>query len=236
MNTGNHFLDSLDAADTGALQPQLKRVELKRDQALAEAGKPLVRIILPIDCVISVIIVMRDGRQVESRTIGRESGFGLLNALGSDLSFESVIVQVAGAAFTLPRNRLADAASRSPTLLRQIVRHAQATIVQAAQSTACNALHDVRQRLCRWLLLTQDRLGRDQLALTQEHLSIMLGVQRTTVTAIASQMQRDGIITYSRGKLTVLDRAALLAGACECYAVIERSAQRTLHPPAPEPA
>ncbi len=230
MESGNHFVDSLAPGDLALLQPHLKAVALKRDESLAEIGRPVRAAFLPIDSIISVITAMRDGRLVESRTIGREGGFGLLHALGSDVSFESVITQVPGRCFVIPAAALASAASHSPTLVRQIVQHAQATIVQAAQWTGCNALHETRERLCRWLLLTQDRLGKDLLPLTQEHLSIMLGVQRTTVTLVASQLQREHLISYSRGRVEILDRSGLKAMACECYAAVEEAVQQVLEP------
>jgi CRP-like cAMP-binding protein len=175
-----------------------------------------------------VVTVMSDGSQVESRTIGREGGYGLLHALGSPYSFERMLVQVGGSAWRAPLPALREAALASPSLARTIVQHAQATIVQTAQNTACNTLHSAEQRLCRWLLLTHDRLGSDVLPLTQEHLSIMLGVQRTTVTAIASQLQERGAISYVRGKITILDRPALERCACECYEAIERGADAIL--------
>ena len=112
-----------------------------------------------------------------------------------------------------------------------VVRHAQASLLQAAQSTACNTLHRAEQRLCRWLLLTQDRLGSDVVPLTQEHLAIMLGVQRTTVTATASQLQERGVIAYSRGKIRVLDREAMKRCACECYEAIQQGASIILQEP-----
>ena len=169
---------------------------------------------------------MRDGRQVESRTIGRESGFGLLHALGSLVSYERVIVQVPGPACRLPVKTLAAAVRTSPTMLEEVARHAQASIIQSAQATACNALHDVEGRMCRWLLMTQDRLMSSQVPLTQEHLSIMLGVQRTTVTAVAQELQEANLISYSRGKIRILSREGLQRRACECYAAIENAAAR----------
>jgi CRP-like cAMP-binding protein len=223
MTTGNHFIDSLDPQDLALIQPNLKPVELKRDDLLTRTGEAVARAVLPVDSIVSVIVDMKDGRQVESRTIGREGGYGLLHALGSDYSYETVIVQVGGGAFAIDRRALTEAARRSPGLTEQIVRHAQSTIVQSARTTGCNALHDVRQRLCRWLLLTQDRLRRDSLPLKQEHLAIMLGVQRTTVTAVASQLQKSGAIRYSRGNVTVLNREALKACVCECYEAIEEA-------------
>ena len=125
---------------------------------------------------------------------------------------------------------LESAAAKSHALTQAIVRHAQATIVQTAQFMACNALHQAPPRLCRWLLMTQDRLGgADILPLTQEHLAIMLAVQRTTVTALAAGLQADGLISYSRGKIRILDRAGLKRRSCECYGVLTESVQRILN-------
>lgn len=224
----NHFLDTLSAAEADVLAPYLKRVKLERDTSLAEAHAPVANVILPVNCVVSVLAVMQDGRAVESRTIGCESGFGLLNAIGSRLSFERVVVQIPGDAWRIPVEAMADAARRSSPLVKHIVRHAQATLLQAAQSTACNSLHTVEQRLARWLLLTHERVSGEVLPLTQEHLSIMLGVQRTTVTAVASEMQGRGWISYSRGRIVIRDHTALQGVSCECYEAIEAAASRVL--------
>jgi len=221
MTFQNHFLDSLAPGDLRLVRPLLATVNLVRNDVLDEPGAPVSVVYFPIDAILSVITVMRAGAQVESRTIGREGGYGLLHTLGSPISFERMVVQVGGAAWRAPLPGLRQAVLTSPTLVRAIARHAQATIVQAAQNTACNSIHPAEQRLCRWLLLTQDRLASDVLPLTQEHLSIMLGVQRTTVTAIASHLQDRGAISYVRGKITVVDRGLLERGACECYAAIE---------------
>jgi CRP-like cAMP-binding protein len=228
MAWDNDFLDSLGGSDIAALRAELASVALVRNDVLDEVDQPISHVYLPVDAILSVVTVMRSGAQVESRTIGRESGYGLLHALGSPLSYERMIVQVGGSAWRLPLSALRQAAAGSPTLVRAIVHHAQASIVQASQNSACNSLHTAEQRLCRWLLLTQDRLGSDVLPLTQEHLAIMLGVQRTTVTAIASHLQERGAISYSRGRITVVDRDDLLRCTCECYGDIERRAARLL--------
>ncbi len=228
MSRINHFLDALDARDLALIEPNLERLTLKRDQVLAETGGAVSHVYLPVDCILSVVTVMRDGAQVESRTIGRESGYGLLHALGSRGAYETMLVEVGGEAWRVPTASLQAAAAKSPALTRAIVQHAQASAVQAARAAACNALHAAERRLCRWLLMTQDRLDADVLPLTQEHLSIMLGVQRTTVTSIASQLQARGAIRYSRGRIRVLQREHLEACACECYAAIQESTRRVL--------
>jgi CRP-like cAMP-binding protein len=231
MGPENHFLTSLSQADRRALDPGLSLIELERGQVLAEPGLMVTYVWLPQGSVISIVTLMRDGRAVESRTIGLESGFGLLNALGSRLSYERVTVQIPGPTWRISADALGAAARQSPSLVKSIVVHGQATLVQAAQQTACNALHGVDSRLCRWLLLTQDRVQADILPLTQEHLAIMLGVQRTTVTAAASQLQDRGSITYTRGKIRILDRPAVEACACECYEAIRRGAALMLGDP-----
>jgi CRP-like cAMP-binding protein len=223
MGPENHFLASLSRADREALEPALSDVDLARSEILAEPGKVVGQAYLPHGSVVSVVTLMRDGRSVESRTIGLESGFGLLHALGSRLSYELVTVQIGGPAWRIGLDALAAAARNSHSLTKAIVVHGQATIVQAAQQTACNALHGVDARLCRWLLLTQDRVQGEVLPLTQEHLSIMLGVQRTTVTAAALHLQACGLIAYTRGKIRVLNRDGLKAGACECYDATEKA-------------
>jgi CRP-like cAMP-binding protein len=222
MAWDNHFLDSLTATDMAALKPHLSEVSLERNQLLGDVGQPISTVYLPVDCILSVILVMLSGAQVESRTIGRESGYGLLHSLGSPIALERMVVQVGGRAWGAPLAVVREAAEGSVTFTRAIVHHGQATIVQAAQGAACNTLHTAEQRLCKWLLLTQDRLSSDVLPLTQEHISIMLGVQRTTVTAVASQLQERGAISYARGKITVRDRVAIERCSCECYEAIQR--------------
>lgn len=231
MRFGNHFLDGLKPDDIDALRPHLRKTVLVQNRILAKTWSPVVQSTLPVDGIISVILEMQDGRQIETRTIGCESGFGLLHALGSSTSYETVITQVGGAAFVIDQRAFAACARQSPTMMESIVRHGQATIVQSAQAVACNALHDVRQRLARWLLMTQDRVSREALPLTQQHLAVMLAVQRTTVTAAASDLQREGAIAYRRGRITVLDRERLLRRSCECYETIENGVKKLFASP-----
>lgn len=231
MRWNNHFLDGLSGADLEALRPQLVETRLDRNQLIDDARQVIGAVYLPIDCVLSVLTVMKDGSQVESRTIGCEGGYGLLQALGAPVTYERTICQVGGRSWRAPLDAMRQAARQSSGVREAIVRHAQASLLQAAQSTACNTLHRAEQRLCRWLLLTQDRLASDVLPLTQEHLAVMLGVQRTTVTAAASQLQERGMIAYSRGKIRVLDRQAMKRSACECYEVIREGSALILEEP-----
>lgn len=233
MRFDNHFLDTLSGPDLDAIRPDLAAASLERNQLIDDALRPIAFAYLPVDSILSVLTVMRDGAQVESRTVGRESGHGLLQAIGAPITYERTICQVGGRAWRIPMEALRQAARQRVGVREAIVRHAQASLLQAAQSTACNTLHRAEQRLCRWLLLTQDRLNSDIVPLTQEHLAIMLGVQRTTVTATASQLQERGVISYSRGKIRVLDREAMKRCACECYEAIQQGAALILQEPAP---
>lgn len=228
MAWSNHFLESLSEPDLALIRADLTKVDLSRDEVLAQVGERIRFATLPTNSIVSVVAVMRDGRSIESRTIGRESGFGLLHALGSRYAFERVLVQVGGDAHQIPVAVLSRAAQQSPTMLQAIARHGQATIVQATQGTACNTLHGAEHRLCRWLLMTSDRLDSDIVPLTQEHLAIMLGVQRTTVTMLASQLQAKGAISYARGRIRIVDRKALKSCACECYDTMTEAVARVL--------
>jgi CRP-like cAMP-binding protein len=222
----NLFLRHLSVHDFERLLPDLQRTRLNANVVVTEDETIIGMALLPIDCILSVITVTRDGRQVESRTIGRESGFGLLHALGSPYSYEKVLTQVAGEVWSTPLDALYRLATQSPSALKTIAAFAQATIIQSTVSVACNALHKVEHRLARWLLITQDRLQSDVVPLTQEHLSIMLAVQRTTVTAAAIRLQNQGLISYSRGRIRVLDRDGLIRASCECYEQMEDGVRR----------
>lgn len=224
----NSFLAALSPEVFALISPQLRRVSIKQNAKLCEENAPVKQVVLPLNAIISVTTVMLDGKQIESRTIGREGGFGLLHAVGARRSYERVIVQVAGEAVQIEVESLRKAALASPPLVEAVVRHAQATLVQTAQFMACNTLHSASSRLCRWLLMTQDRLQSDLVPLTQEHLSIMLGVQRTTVTTIAIGLQEQGLITYRRGKIQIRDRDGLKRCACECYEAVTRSVEGVL--------
>ena len=224
-HTGNHFLDALSAPQAERLRPRLTAARLDTGQELYEPGGSVDRIYFPVDCVLSTTTVLADGRCVENCTIGCEGAFGLLNALGSPHCASRVFVQVGGDALILPLTDLRQAAGDDADVSRQVVRHAQAMIAQAEQSVACNALHDVEARLCRWILMTDDRSGPGNLPLTQEVLSDMMGVQRTTVTAAAQTLRDEGVIDYSRGRVVIVERAQLEKRACECYAAAHAARQ-----------
>jgi CRP-like cAMP-binding protein len=220
--TGNGLLDSLDNREFEIVKPFLLEKYLDRDLVLHDPGTVVEDVYFPTSTILSVITLMEDGRSVESCTIGRESAHGLLYALGGKTAFNRVIVQVGGRSIHISAQRMREAASKSTSLLETITRYAQGNDLQVEQSVACNALHDVEARLCRWILTAADRIDEPVLRLTQEYLAFMLGVQRTTVTAAAQALQAAGMISYRRGEITVTNRDALEAAVCECYSTVKR--------------
>jgi CRP-like cAMP-binding protein len=209
------------AADRAALAPNLQEVALRSGDVLSEPGYPVSWVYFPISAVLSVVTLMADGRSVESDTVGRESAVGLLCALAETVSVDRTFTQIAGRAWRVPASRVRWQAEASPTLHRLLIRHAQANLAQAHQSVACNALHDLDERLARWLLMSQDRTGGDDIRLTHEFLATMLGVQRTTVTEALRALAAAGLIRQERGAIHILDRAGFEARVCECYEVLK---------------
>lgn len=225
-HTGSHFLDSLSSENFALLRPSMVAVDLARNASICLPGSEIDSVWFPTSSILSVVTVLATGQEVEACTIGHESAYGLLNALGSPIAVDCVLARVSGAAIRLSASRLKAAATLSVNITDLIVRHAQANVAQIQQSVACNAVHSVEARLCRWLLMTQDRTGSDRLQLTQEFLALMLGVQRTTITGVARALQSTGYIDYSRGKIEILNRSGLMSGACECYrSVLDKHAQ-----------
>ncbi|MDB5457135.1 MAG: Crp/Fnr family transcriptional regulator [Caulobacter sp.] len=224
----NRLLASLAPEDYALVASQLSHVELEKGRLLCDPGDPIETAYFPHDCVISLMTLMENGAAIESATIGREGALGLMAAIAPRQSLSRAIVQIPGAASRIGVAALADAARRSPALRDLIDRHNEALFGHAVQSVACNALHPVESRFCRWLLSCRDRIDVDTVSLTQEFLADMLGVQRTTVTAVAGSLQAKGLIRYRRGVVDILDRAGIEAMACECYGVVRRGYERLL--------
>src|SRR5690242_13923560 len=198
---GNRLLAALGPEDRGRIAPHLERVELRRGVVLHEPRGELAEVWFPEGCVISVVVVVRDGGLAEGAVVGREGAAGLVDALGSRRASARCLVQVPGPAFRPEPDRPAAAHEASPILRRHLARHVQALLGEVMVSAACHALH-AAARLARWLLLVQDRAGGPAaLPLTQEFLALMLGLQRTTVTETASALQRAGLIAYRRGSV-----------------------------------
>ncbi|HEY0435924.1 MAG TPA: Crp/Fnr family transcriptional regulator [Phenylobacterium sp.] len=210
------------------VSPHLAQVDLERGRLLYDPGDPIDVIYFPHDGVISLMTLMENGAAIESATIGCEGALGLMAAVAPRQSLSRAIVQTPTRASRIGANALHEAWRQSPRVKDLIDRHTEALFGHAIQSVACNALHSVEARFCRWLLTCHDRISNDTVALTQEFLADMLGVQRTTVTAVARGLQAEGAIRYRRGVVDILDRAKLEAMACECYGVIMRTYERLL--------
>lgn len=218
----NFLLSSLGAADLQALMPSLSEVSLNQGQVLFEVGAPVECVYFPSSAVISVVTVMGDGRSVESSTIGRESGVGLLNAVSRQPMGSRVFAQIGGSALRMPAAAVRRRVVEAPEFSLLMLRHVHAALIQAEQFIACNALHNAEQRLARWLMMTADRTGTPSFALTQEYMAVMTGVQRTTVSALAAAFKDRGLIRYSRGHVEILDAGGLSEVACECAGVAHR--------------
>jgi CRP-like cAMP-binding protein len=224
----NRLLVSLPADDFALLSPHLQTVELERGRLLYDPGDRIDTIYFPHDGVISLMTLMESGAAIESATIGREGALGLHAAVTPRQSMGRAIVQTPVKASRISAAQLHEAWERSARLRELVERHSEALFGHAMQSVGCNALHSVEARFCRWLLTCHDRISSDTIALTQEFLADMLGVQRTTVTAVARSLQEKGAIRYRRGVVDIIDRAALETLACECYSVIHRTYERLL--------
>jgi CRP-like cAMP-binding protein len=213
----NALICALDLPTYELLAPHLEHASFERGQVFYEPGQPMDTVYFPHTGVISLLSVMEDGSAIETSTIGPESAVGLLSALTPVHAFSRKVAQTSGVVSAIPSETLRTIAASSSELRDVILRHCNAQLAMAQQSVACNALHDVEERFCRWLLVCHDRAEGDELQLTQEFLAMMLGVQRTTVSQVAGQLQEEGLIRYQRGRIQILDRAALEGRACECY-------------------
>jgi CRP-like cAMP-binding protein len=227
----NRLLAALDAEDRQLLAARLTPVTLEKGALLYDPGDMVDTIYFPDDCVISLMTLMESGAAIESATIGREGALGLMAAVSPRQSLSRAIVQVAGRAHRISAPHLHRIWEQSGLIRDLVDRHNEALFAHAIQSVACNALHSVEARFCRWLLSCRDRIDSNTVSLTQEFLADMLGVQRTTVTVVARALQAAGLIRYRRGVVDILDRAGLEAIACECYGAVRRNYERLLPTP-----
>jgi CRP-like cAMP-binding protein len=220
-SAGNRLLAALPEDALLLLEPDLRQLTLRQGVVCYGAGDPIDQVYFPHTGMISQLITTGDGDMVETASTGREGAVGLQCGLGPRLSFTRTMVQIPGKFSAISAARFEHAASGSAALRDLIVRYTETVWAEAQQNAACNAVHDGSSRLCRWLLQCADRTGSEQLLLTQEFLAEMLGVRRTTVTLLAQELQKRGIVRYSRGRIAILDRSSLEALACECYAAIK---------------
>jgi CRP-like cAMP-binding protein len=224
----NQLLAALSAEDHGLIASCLVQVDLERGRLLYDPGDRIDTVYFPHDGVISLMTLMENGAAIESATIGCEGALGLMAAVAPRQSLSRAIVQTPTRAARIRADQLHDAWEKSARIRDLVDRHNEALYGHAIQSVACNALHSVEARFCRWLLTCHDRISNDTVALTQEFLADMLGVQRTTVTAVARMLQEKGAIRYRRGVVDIVDRQVLEQLACECYGVIRRNYERLL--------
>jgi CRP-like cAMP-binding protein len=224
----NQLIRLFSKTDRVALADHLAPVSLASGEILYEPDYPVEWVYFPTTSVLSVVTVMADGRTVESDTVGYESAVGVLASLGATVAVARTFVQIAGEAVRISSARLRHRAELSHPLQRLLIRHAYANLAQAHQSAACNALHELEQRLCKWLLMSQDRVADPDVRLTQQYLATMLGVQRTTVTEALGDLAAKGLVRRRRGSIEILDRARLEMRVCECYEAIQDNLQRVV--------
>jgi CRP-like cAMP-binding protein len=219
----NRLLATFSDEVRAQVEPLARIVDYQRGDSVLNAGKAVTQSVFPFDSLmISMLVELDGGRSVEVASIGKEGAVGGIVSCGHAPAYSHAEVQIAGPALVIPLDALETVKANSPFLRNLFCRYADFLLAQVMQSVACNAFHSIEARAARWLLTAQDRIGGDRLALTQESLAALLGVQRTTVNAVARQLQELGLISYSRGAIRILDRKGLERQACECYAAVER--------------
>ena len=232
----NHLLAALSAAERARLYPALQLIHMPLGKVLYESGDRLRHVYFPVDSIVSLLYVLADGASAEISVVGNEGIIGIALFMGGETTPSRAIVQSAGYAYRLIGQRLKDEFHRSGPAQLLLLRYTQALITQMAQTAVCNRHHSVDQQLCRWLLLSLDRLSSNQLTMTQELIANMLGVRREGVTEAAGKLHKLGVIRYARGQITVLDRQQLERLCCECYAVVKTESDRLLPRPQMSPA
>jgi CRP-like cAMP-binding protein len=225
-NIQNLILLALPADESSAAVKKMEFVDLPTHSVLHEAGEPVTHAYFINSGLASVLSVMTDGKSVEVGLAGKEGFIGLPLVVGLSTSPTQVIMQVAGSAHQMTAADFKEVLSRSPALEKSLNRYAQSLGMQATHVAACNRLHEVDERLARWLLMSQDRLGGEVVPLTQEFLAHMLGTRRASVTVAAGILQKAGLITYNRGSVKIDNRSGLEDAACECYASIRQQSER----------
>lgn len=224
----NHLLAALPAGVKQRVFPHLALVPLPLGKVIYESGDELSYVYFPTDAIVSLLYVMENGASAEISVVGNEGLIGIALFMGGESTPSRAIVQSAGHAYRLKSQLLKDEFNRHGDLLLLMLRYTQSLITQMAQTAVCNRHHSVDQQLCRWLLLSLDRLPSNHLTMTQELIANMLGVRREGVTEAAGKLQKLNVIEYSRGHITVLDRSKLEELSCECYAVVKKETDRLL--------
>jgi len=224
----NELLAALPKPEYKRWLPQFERVSLSLGQVLYESGATLEHVYFPTTAIVSLLYVMKNGNSAEIAVVGREGMVGVALFMGGESTPSRAVVQSAGEGYRLKAQDMKDEFNRSGPVLHLLLRYTQALITQMAQTAVCNRHHTLDQQLCRWLLLSLDRLSGNELVMTQELIANMLGVRREGVTEGALKLQNAGLIRYVRGRITVLDRPGLERATCECYAVVKQEYDRLL--------
>lgn len=224
----NHLLATLPDAEWRRWLPQLESVDMPLGQVLYESGNTLSHVYFPTTAIVSLLYVMENGSSAEIAVVGNEGIVGISLFMGGESTPSRAVVQSAGQGWRLQAQMMKDEFNRAGPVLHLLLRYTQALITQMAQTAVCNRHHSLDQQLCRWLLLSLDRLQGNELVMTQELIANMLGVRREGVTEGALKLQKAGLIRYARGRITVLDREGLEKRTCECYAVVKKEYDRLL--------
>ena len=224
----NHLLAAIPAAEWKRLSSHLEPVDLPLGHVLYESGATMTDMLFPTTSIVSLLYVMENGSSAEIAVVGNEGLVGVSLFMGGESTPSRAVVQSAGRGYKIQAQSMKDEFNRAGPVMHLLLRYTQALITQMAQTAVCNRHHTLDQQLCRWLLLSLDRLQGTDLNMTQELISNMLGVRREGVTEAAMQLQAAGIIRYSRGKISVLDRPGLERRTCECYAVVKKEYDRLL--------
>jgi CRP-like cAMP-binding protein len=224
----NHLLSALPASDYARLEPHLELIPMRLGDVLYEPGVQLRYVYFPTSSIVSLLYVMEDGASAEIAIVGNEGILGISLFMGGETTPSRAVVQSAGHGYRLRAQLLKNEFGRFGLMMHLLLRYTQALITQMSQTAVCNRHHSIDQQLCRWLLLSLDRLSSNELSMTQELIANMLGVRREGVTEAAGKLQDAGLIRYQRGKISVLDRPGLEARCCECYQVVKTEFDRLL--------
>ena len=227
----NQLLGALEEDSQERLIAKLTPVDMKLGDVICEAGGMLEHAYFPQGAVLSLLTVMENGSAIETANIGREGAFGLFAAMYSRVSFNRCLVQLEGPMLRCPIEALQEEFSKSANVRDLLVSYSETLLSQVQQTVGCNALHSVEERMCRWLLMMDDRAEGEPLTYTQEFLAEIMAVNRSSISQAAQSMQNNGLIAYRRGLMQVLDRAGMEKASCECYAIVKRRFDAFLSPP-----
>ena len=224
----NQLLAALPPEEFSRISQELELVDLALSDSLGEPNREMKYVYFPVDCIVSLLCLMEDGGSAEISVVGNEGVVGVSLFMGGETTPSQAVVQAAGRAYRLKGSSLKAEFYRAGPMQRLLLRYTQALLTQMAQTAVCNRHHTLDQQLCRWLLLSNDRVGGHELVMTQELIANMLGVRREGVTEAAGKLQKAGLIRYHRGQITLLSRNGLEERACECYEVVKREYDRLL--------